>query len=413
MLTSYLKLAFKVLLRRKFYTAVSLFGIGFTLMVLVTCVAVFDEVFSSSYPETHLDRILGVEWASMRGEQNSWTSNPGYALLDRYGRDLPGVEAFSITTEESTVASFIDGRKVESVRRATDHVFWEIMDFRFVEGGPYGEVDERQGNFVAVINMRTRERFFGDEPALGKTIRFDGQSFDVIGVVEDVSPTRRMAYSEAWVPIATLKSTTYRHDLLGRFVGIALAQDRSQFKTIKSELKHRLSQAEVPDPENYDRLLASANTRIEEMTMGFLTDREGQEPPVFKVSLLFGGIALLFMTLPALNLININLSRILERSSEIGVRKAFGGSSLNLVGQFLVENVVLTLLGGVIGLALSLVVTQIVNQSDLLPYVQIHINLRVFFAAVGLSVLFGLLSGAYPAWRMSRMHPVQALHGRV
>ena len=124
-------------------------------------------------------------------------------------------------------------------------------------------------------------------------------------------------------------------------------------------------------------------------------------------------LAPLFMALPALNLININLSRILERSSEIGVRKAFGGSSWNLVGQFLVENIVLTLLGGAIGLLLSLVVMQIVNQSDMLPYVRIYPNLRVFFAALGLSVLFGLLSGAYPAWRMSRMHPVQALHGRV
>lgn len=413
MLSSYLRIAAKVLLRRKFYTAVSLFGIGFTLMVLVTCTALFDEVFSSGYPETKLDRTLGIEWASMRGERNRSTSGPGYALLDRYARELPGAEAMSIVTRGRSVASFVDGRKLESMRRATDAVFWEVMEFRFLEGGPFSAVDEQQGNFVAVINRTTRERFFGNAPALGQTMRFDGQSFSVIGVVDDVAPTRRLAYSEIWVPIGTLKSTTYRHELIGGFSGIVLARSRSDFPLIKAELTRRLERVEMPDPENYDRLISAANTRFEDMALELVADRDTAEPPVLRLGLLMGGVALLFMTLPALNLVNINLSRILERSSEIGVRKAFGCSSWNLVGQFLVENVVLTLVGGAIGMVMSLGVMAIVNRSDLVPYVTLQLNFFTFFAALLLSLIFGLLSGAYPAWRMSRMHPVQALHGRV
>src|SRR5256885_1583041 len=68
---------------------------------------------------------------------------------------------------------------------------------------------------------------------------------------------------------------------------------------------------------------------------------------------IIAAVALLFMALPTLNLVNLNVSRILERASEIGVRKAFGASSRALLGQFLVENVVLTLIGGALGLALS------------------------------------------------------------
>jgi putative ABC transport system permease protein len=292
-------------------------------------------------------------------------------------------------------------------------VFWELMDFRFSEGGPFTALDERQGNFVAVINRTTRERFFRGEPALGETIRFDGQSFAVVGVVDDVAPTRRLAYAEIWVPISTLKSTTYRHDLIGGFIGIVLAQDRAEFPRIKQEFARRLSGAELPDPERYDTLISAANTRFEDFSQELLTTREtAVEPPVLRLGMLLGGIVLLFMALPALNLVNINLSRILERSSEIGVRKAFGGSSWNLVGQFLVENVVLTLLGGALGLGLSLVAMQVLNGSEVLPYVQIGLNVRVFLAALLLSLIFGLFSGAYPAWRMSRMHPVRALHGR-
>lgn len=118
------------------------------------------------------------------------------------------------------------------------------------------------------------------------------------------------------------------------------------------------------------------------------------------------------MLLPALNLANINLSRILERTSEIGVRKAFGASSRALVGQFLVENVVLTLVGGSIGLVGGAIGLAIVNRSGLIPYADFSLNWRVFLYGLAAALVFGLLSGVYPAWRMSRLDPVQALRGR-
>jgi putative ABC transport system permease protein len=121
---------------------------------------------------------------------------------------------------------------------------------------------------------------------------------------------------------------------------------------------------------------------------------------------------LLFMLLPTLNLVNINLSRILDRASEIGVRKAFGASSRTLVGQFVVEYLVLTLLGALLGLLLAVPVLAALNESGLLPYARLGLNFRVFLYGLALAVFFGVLSGVYPAWRMSKLHPVQALRGR-
>ncbi|MCI0525487.1 MAG: FtsX-like permease family protein, partial [Acidobacteria bacterium] len=109
--------------------------------------------------------------------------------------------------------------------------------------------------------------------------------------------------------------------------------------------------------------------------------------------------------------ININVSRIMERASEIGVRKAFGASSWTLVGQFIVENVILTLLGGVIGFAISRFALQFITASGWFPYAEFHLNHRIFLGGFILAVFFGLLSGVYPAWKMSRLHPVQALKG--
>lgn len=122
-------------------------------------------------------------------------------------------------------------------------------------------------------------------------------------------------------------------------------------------------------------------------------------------------VTLLFLMLPTVNLVNLNVSRIMERASEIGVRRAFGASSRTLIGQFVVENLVLTLIGGLVGFVLSALVLQAISAAGLFPYASLHINVRVFLYGVGLSVLFGLISGVYPAWRMSRLHPVAALRG--
>ena len=101
----------------------------------------------------------------------------------------------------------------------------------------------------------------------------------------------------------------------------------------------------------------------------------------------------------------------MERSSEIGVRKAFGASSKTLVWQFIVENVIITLIGGLISLLMAAIVLHIINQSDIIPYAQLSLNLRIFCYSLIICLFFGLFSGVYPAFKMSRMFPVEALRG--
>jgi putative ABC transport system permease protein len=147
------------------------------------------------------------------------------------------------------------------------------------------------------------------------------------------------------------------------------------------------------------------------MAGSFFGGREEERSHPERLWALLVTAGLLFALLPAVNLVNLNMSRIMERASEIGVRKAFGASSWTLVGQFVAENLVLTLLGGAAGLAAAAAVLEAINATGLIPYARFSVNLRVFLYGIGLSLFFGLLSGVYPAWRMSRLHPVQALKG--
>jgi putative ABC transport system permease protein len=167
------------------------------------------------------------------------------------------------------------------------------------------------------------------------------------------------------------------------------------------------------DPKTFTNVYASFDTPFEATARGMFGGTKFRQRAPLVLGMLLLGAALLFMTLPALNLVTLNLSRILERSSEIGVRKAFGAPRRSLVMQFIFENVVITIVGGVIGFILAAVAIYALNRADLLPGMQFDLNARVFGYGMLIAAFFGVFSGLYPAWRMSRMNPVSALRGGV
>ena len=171
MLKNYLTLAWKVLQRRKVFTAISLFGTSFTLVVLTVAVALFDHTLSPMPPEVNLSRTLVMSRARMQGDGNTWQSPPGYRLIHDYARNLPGIELMTVQTEGSLATSFVQGRKIESTLKHTDAEFWRLYQFSFLEGSPYGAADVTSARLVVVINETSRKRFFGDESAIGQLHR--------------------------------------------------------------------------------------------------------------------------------------------------------------------------------------------------------------------------------------------------
>jgi putative ABC transport system permease protein len=141
MLKNYLTLAWKVLQRRKVFTAISLFGTSFTLVVLTVAVALFDHTFSPMAPEINLERTLVMERARMQGDGSTWQSSPGYRLIHDFARNLPGIELMTVQTGSTLATSFVDGRKIESQLKHTDAEFWRVYQFSFLEGSPYTSAD--------------------------------------------------------------------------------------------------------------------------------------------------------------------------------------------------------------------------------------------------------------------------------
>ena len=240
MLKNYIKIALKVLGRRKFFTFISLFGISLTLLVLMVATAVMDNVFAPRAPESNFDRVLGVYRLGMHGPSFNSTGNPGYRFIKEYVLDLPGAEATSVFTDQSAVTMYHEGRKIETHLRHTDGAYWKILNFDFVEGGPFTQADDANANFVAVITDDMRTKLFGrTTPALGKTFESDGQRFRVVGVVRAVAITRIAGFSEIWVPIRTMKNRDYERQWMGGFCGLVLARSRDDFARLRREFDRR------------------------------------------------------------------------------------------------------------------------------------------------------------------------------
>jgi putative ABC transport system permease protein len=426
MLKNYLKIAFKVFLRRKFFTFISLFGISLTLVVLMVVASFFDHFFGPFPPEVKQDRTLfvfGIHLEYPPEQEHMGTDSQDLSLyfVDHFIRPLDHVEKVSVREEFAHSVTHYNerGDKVDSWLKHTDAAFWDILEFEFLEGSAFTEREVAEADRVAVINEATRRELFGDERAVGRIVKVDKQRLRVVGVVANVPIFRHGSFADIWVPYSINDRFRARPltggwwDLCGEFQAMILAEKRSDLPLIQEEFRQRLSVLEFPEEElRVTGVHGYAETFFEYFSHElFDLEERGERYPRLFLGFIFGGM-ILFMILPTLNLVNLNLSRIVERASEIGVRKAFGASSQALVGQFVVENVLLTLMGGLLGLAASAGVLRFLSEIELVPYAQFHMNLRIFYYGMLLALFFGVFSGVYPAWKMSRLHPVESLRRR-
>ncbi len=397
--------------RRKFLTFVNLFGITLPLTVLLTVATVLDHIFGAAPPETRQERTLGVYRASLLDEDgNGIFAFPGYGLLDQLLRDLPGTEEVSISSVFRRATLYTGGERIESYLKYTDAAFWEILDFEFVEGKPFTRRDVEAGRFVAVINEATRQRYFGGRPAKGESVTVDGREYEVIGVVRNVPMLRLVPFSDVWVPETT--TDNYGGDeLYGFHMGLILARSSRDFRRIREEFVSRTSLVDLSNQAPYSRLVAVPETTFDSVArMVFSLGRTPERQTARLIATLVM-VAILFLVLPTINLVNLSVSRIMERAPEIGVRRAFGAPSRALVGQFVTENILLTLIGGLLALFISFAILGIVSRAEVVPYARFDLNLRILVYAGAITLLFGFLSGGYPAWRMARMNPADALRG--
>lgn len=409
MFKNYLKITLAVLKRRKFFTFISLFGISFTLIILILITAFLENLFSPTYPDTERNRSLYVNVVELRGSKTGYSTKgrASYYFLDHYVSTMKTPAKIAIVSEFISTNTYVNNKKLRIKLKNTNAEFWDVLQFKFIEGKPYTKQQIQNSELVTVISEDTKKDYFGEEASVvGKFIESDNVRYRVTGVVKSVSSTQMFSYADMYIPCTLSNYDLTDKSLTGPFSAILLANSESQMRSVQDEYTQLISKIPITD-KNYDQLYSNADTYFETFTRQNIGN--GSNSGMSTFIMVIGVFVFIFMLLPTLNLININISRIMDRSSEIGVRKAFGASSTTLVYQFIIENIFLTLIGGVIGLSLSVLILLLINSSNIIPNLELHIDFTVLLLSLLACFVFGLFSGAYPAWRMSRMQVVKAL----
>ncbi len=409
----YLTTAYKVLLRRKFFTFVNIFGTAITLGVLTLVIAMLDNYLEPRGAESNGDHILIAKTAMLTTTDGSstWTSNLGFRFIERLIWPMQTPDLVGFVEQVPPTTLFVDGQKISPAMRHTDANYWTITQHDVIAGRTISADDVAEGRFVAVLNDTMARQIFAGADPIGQSLLLGDRRFEVIGTVADEPETRMYSYGEIWLPYTTNKSQSYRTEWLGSYTALLYVEDPARKPLVQEELQDQLAKFVHDDPEQFQVAKSTADTRLEVITRDFTNSRFEADSGASVFITSFAVAMLAFMLLPAINLTNLNTSRIMERAGEIGVRKAFGASVMELVKQFLIENLVLTIVGGIVGLVLGIGLLMLLETSGMIAYADFRLNWTVFVGAFGLMIVFGLFSGIYPAFKMARMQPVQALKG--
>lgn len=412
MFRNYLLTAWKVFMRRKLFTAINLLCIVLTLVVLVVVAALLENTFYPTGVEGRSDRYVQMLlYRSSHTDKPGWRSGTlGYKVIDKYLKPLKHAEVVSAAGLPLTISVYQPDRVSSLQMRQTDAEYWQILDFKLLQGRLYNQDDVTQGRMVAVINEATARKLFPGQPWLGQKFNAMGRDFTVIGVVRDELHVN--AVSDIWVPLTSQPSSDYKDQMFGAFSAIMMARSPAELPALQREIIEAAKHVQYDDPNRFNTTQFWGDSKLALFSRTLLNSQADDGGASTLLSIIVV-LMLLFMALPALNLINLNMGRIMERSSEIGVRKAFGATSRQLVWQLVLENVLLSLIGGAIALVLASGLLWWMESWGVLPYLKVHLNFAIFGYGLLIALVFGVLSGVIPAWKTSRMAPVRALKGNA
>jgi len=410
MLMNYLRTAWAVFQRRKLFTAINLLCIVLTLVVLLVVTALLQEAFYPTGVEHRSDRFLQVNMIEATNEKGSVMrrSPLGYKVIDKYLKDIPGVEVVGASAGPDEAHVYRSGGVTDIRLRHTDAGYWRIMDFKVMAGRVLDADDIDKGRLAAVLTRSTAIKLFGSIGALGEKVDLGGQVFEVVGVVDDALHVN--AFSDMWVPITAYPSSEFRQQMSGNFTALLMARSPQDLPAVRQRVIEIAKTISFPDEPDFNIARMWADSKIDLLARS-LTSSQELDPGSGKIVAGIAAFMLVFMLLPALNLVNLNIGRIMERSTEIGVRKAFGASNGQLAAQLVLENVLLCLAGGAIALLAARCILWWLEAAGPIRYLKVEMSPAVFGWGLLITLVFGVLSGVIPAWKMSRLDPVHALKG--
>ena len=432
MIKQYITQALAQLRQQPIISAVSIIGTALAIF-LIMLVVMMQQVKTAPFaPESNRDRFLHAHFLSL-GNERIWgkgnTSNGPMSVqtAKKLYASLKTPEAVTIYGCAALTMP-VNLPKQASTGfdlRQTDDAFWQVFNFNFIEGKPYDKATFDAAMPVAVLTETVAKTIFGTtKNIVGKEFLLNHALYRVCGVVKDVSTLATNAYGQLWIPYTAggLGEDMWTNNLMGMMSCTILAKHQDDFDAIRNEANRRL--------EEYNKVISENGWEIvsrnrpydqEKQAISFAANWEPDLPAHQRQQFI---IFLILLIVPAINISSMTQSRLRQRVGEIGVRRAFGSTRMEIMLQIIAENFIVTLMAGALGLLMSvlfafmgssIIFAQEFNYSIVLPEVDITMLLQLdtFLLAFLFCFVLNLLSSGYPAWQASRIGIVNAISGKL
>ena len=318
--------------------------------------------------------------------------------LDEWTKE-PDIGLISARSSSTVVGKH--GANYDSVTvYGTTPSYYEIQGLQLSLGRWLKSSDQSNAAYVCVLNEAAADKLIGYTDCVGEKITLSGVQFTVVGVLEEnedsltsmLTSGMRMVY----IPYASLIRLTdsVSSDVSTFYISAA---EGSTVDAAADAMEKILNERFDEDDDAFD---VDASNMLEE-AMNTVTST---------LSILLGGIAGISLVVGGIGIMNIMMVTVTERTREIGIRKAIGASRGNILAQFLMEAVVLCMMGCALGIFLSWAILQVVSTVTVSAGITFSLNMGVVGLAVAFCFLIGMVFGLYPANKAAKMKPIDALH---
>ena len=429
----YLKQAMQMLRQNKFFSIIYITGTGLAITMVMILAILYYFRTGNIAPEINRDRMLVIQHGKILNKtegQGNGSSRLSYPTIKECFYSMQTPEAVTAILPIGEQTEFIQTPGSDEVYNGlvmgTDVAFWKIFQFRFLVGKPYTEEEFTSGIRKAVVSESLARRLFNTSDATGKTFLLNFEEYQVSGVVEDVPSIAQFCYAEMWIPFTNrpsqIQGSKWCDFILGHMQLYILAKKSGDFDAIRREAEENCRRYSANIPQ-YNFVL---NEQPDTVLRAWLRTNSFSSPEFMKVFIQIFSVVLLLLLVPSINLTGMTASRMKKRMEELGIRKAFGAQNRTLLLQILYENLLLTLLGGLIGLLISYGLifmlkgwllgnydwdgSSLTASIDLSP--GMLINPAIFGYTLIFCLILNLMSALVPAWRALRRPIVDALNDK-
>ncbi|MGN0257861.1 MAG: ABC transporter permease, partial [Bacteroides sp.] len=413
MIKQYFLQAWGQLKQHPIISLVSVVGTALAIFLIMLVVMLQQVKVEPFAPESYRDRYLHVKWMSIGNKEWGSDDTSNGPMAERTGRECfkslttpEAVTLYAVFPQPNPVA--LPGQpSFKAEVRQTDDDYWRVFNFAFLDGKPFDRATFDAGRPVAVISESVARRLFGTTEAAGKEFLISYVPYRICGVVKDVSTIADCAYGDIWIPYSSTDVTKdVWCDHMGMFSCTILARSRDDFDAIREECNRRRDDFnKVIGEQGWELHYRNRPYDQEKNALAFAANWEPDVHAARRSRLI---IFLILLIVPAINLSSMTQSRLRQRVSEIGVRRAFGCTRMQLLWQLLCENLIVTLVAGLLGMALSvlfaftaneMLFTKAYSYTNSAPMVDasILIHLSTFLWALFFCFVLNLLSAALPA----------------